>query len=152
MPKEVTRDFYKCIGISKEQLLKQVTYLKVKGFTKHCIKFDWMELTIDFGLWCSFTFCLFCVLYLVKDNYFEEALKMRNLLEEFHVDHGLHKVSILGVREHVFTGRYWRTTLNILLCYILLKFFLAQFYFFCKFSVFPLWLHSCRTKKRVLWL
>ncbi|THU65686.1 hypothetical protein C4D60_Mb05t06250 [Musa balbisiana] len=39
-----------------------------------------------------------------KDNYFEEALKMRNLLEEFHCDHGKHKPTILGVREHVFTG------------------------------------------------
>ncbi|KAJ4773866.1 glucan synthase-like 10 [Rhynchospora pubera] len=39
-----------------------------------------------------------------QDNYFEEALKMRNLLEEFEVNHGKHKVSILGVREHVFTG------------------------------------------------
>ncbi|KAJ3681999.1 hypothetical protein LUZ60_014572 [Juncus effusus] len=39
-----------------------------------------------------------------QDNYFEEALKMRNLLEEFDVDHGAHKVTILGVREHVFTG------------------------------------------------
>ncbi|KAJ3689691.1 hypothetical protein LUZ61_018855 [Rhynchospora tenuis] len=39
-----------------------------------------------------------------QDNYFEEALKMRNLLEEFEENHGLHKVSILGVREHVFTG------------------------------------------------
>ncbi|KAM0831456.1 hypothetical protein ACQ4PT_065529 [Festuca glaucescens] len=39
-----------------------------------------------------------------KDNYFEEALKMRNLLEEFSQDHGKFKPSILGVREHVFTG------------------------------------------------
>ncbi|KAL3828142.1 hypothetical protein ACJIZ3_016944 [Penstemon smallii] len=39
-----------------------------------------------------------------QDNYFEEALKMRNLLEEFHSDHGLRPPSILGVREHVFTG------------------------------------------------
>jgi len=31
---------------------------------------------------------------------------MRNLLEEFHSDHGLRPPSILGVREHVFTGRY----------------------------------------------
>lgn len=30
---------------------------------------------------------------------------MRNLLEEFHADHGLRPPSILGVREHVFTGR-----------------------------------------------
>ncbi|KDP44403.1 hypothetical protein JCGZ_19418 [Jatropha curcas] len=39
-----------------------------------------------------------------QDNYFEEALKMRNLLEEFHHDHGIHSPTILGVREHVFTG------------------------------------------------
>uniref|UniRef100_A0A0E0CUA3 1,3-beta-glucan synthase n=1 Tax=Oryza meridionalis TaxID=40149 RepID=A0A0E0CUA3_9ORYZ len=39
-----------------------------------------------------------------QDNYFEEALKMRNLLEEFYQNHGKHKPSILGVREHVFTG------------------------------------------------
>ncbi|KAG9136289.1 hypothetical protein Leryth_003883 [Lithospermum erythrorhizon] len=39
-----------------------------------------------------------------QDNYFEEALKMRNLLEEFYLDHGIHPATILGVREHVFTG------------------------------------------------
>ncbi|XP_050371424.1 callose synthase 9 [Argentina anserina] len=39
-----------------------------------------------------------------QDNYFEEALKMRNLLEEFHRDHGIRRPTILGVREHVFTG------------------------------------------------
>ncbi|CAN6285923.1 unnamed protein product [Urochloa humidicola] len=39
-----------------------------------------------------------------QDNYFEEALKMRNLLEEFSVKRGKHYPSILGVREHVFTG------------------------------------------------
>eukprot|EP01018_Ginkgo_biloba_P028898 Gb_01752 [translate_table: standard] len=39
-----------------------------------------------------------------QDNYLEEALKMRNLLEEFDVDHGLRPPTILGVREHVFTG------------------------------------------------
>ncbi|CAL4920447.1 unnamed protein product [Urochloa decumbens] len=39
-----------------------------------------------------------------QDNYFEEALKMRNLLEEFSVIRGKHYPSILGVREHVFTG------------------------------------------------
>ncbi|KAL9265167.1 Callose synthase 9-like protein [Drosera capensis] len=36
-----------------------------------------------------------------QDNYFEEALKMRNLLEEFHQNHGIRPPSILGVREHV---------------------------------------------------
>eukprot|EP00252_Welwitschia_mirabilis_P020487 TRINITY_DN5035_c0_g1_i1.p1 TRINITY_DN5035_c0_g1~~TRINITY_DN5035_c0_g1_i1.p1 ORF type:complete len:1905 (-),score=310.30 TRINITY_DN5035_c0_g1_i1:173-5887(-) len=39
-----------------------------------------------------------------QDNYFEEALKMRNLLEEFLCDHGLRPATILGIREHVFTG------------------------------------------------
>ncbi|XVF69743.1 hypothetical protein PTKIN_Ptkin11bG0106300 [Pterospermum kingtungense] len=39
-----------------------------------------------------------------QDNYFEEALKVRNLLEEFHHDHGIRPPTILGVREHVFTG------------------------------------------------
>lgn len=31
---------------------------------------------------------------------------MRNLLEEFHKKHGLRPPTILGVREHVFTGRF----------------------------------------------
>ncbi|KAK9926738.1 hypothetical protein M0R45_023951 [Rubus argutus] len=39
-----------------------------------------------------------------QDNYLEEAMKMRNLLEEFRKNHGLRPPSILGVREHVFTG------------------------------------------------
>ncbi|KAK4760517.1 hypothetical protein SAY87_005410 [Trapa incisa] len=39
-----------------------------------------------------------------QDNYFEEALKMRNLLEEFNRNHGIRPPTILGVREHVFTG------------------------------------------------
>ncbi|PKA66554.1 Callose synthase 12 [Apostasia shenzhenica] len=39
-----------------------------------------------------------------QDNYFEEALKMRNLLEEYTHKYGARKPTILGVREHVFTG------------------------------------------------
>ncbi|KAI5082555.1 hypothetical protein GOP47_0002298 [Adiantum capillus-veneris] len=39
-----------------------------------------------------------------QDNYFEEALKMRNLLEEFNKHYGIRRPQILGVREHVFTG------------------------------------------------
>lgn len=39
-----------------------------------------------------------------QDNYLEEAMKMRNLLEEFRGKHGLRPPTILGVREHVFTG------------------------------------------------
>ncbi|MCO5565072.1 hypothetical protein L7F22_018743 [Adiantum nelumboides] len=39
-----------------------------------------------------------------QDNYFEEALKIRNLLQEFTKYYGLRRPQILGVREHVFTG------------------------------------------------
>ncbi|XP_062206905.1 callose synthase 11-like [Phragmites australis] len=39
-----------------------------------------------------------------QDNYFEEALKMRNLLEQYSYYHGSRKPTLLGVREHVFTG------------------------------------------------
>ncbi|KAJ7297961.1 hypothetical protein O6H91_Y025200 [Diphasiastrum complanatum] len=39
-----------------------------------------------------------------QDNYLEEACKMRNLLEEFKMDHGVLAPSILGVRELIFTG------------------------------------------------
>ncbi|XP_072086869.1 callose synthase 11 [Arachis hypogaea] len=39
-----------------------------------------------------------------QDNYFEEALKMRNLLEEFNIHYGIRKPTILGVRENIFTG------------------------------------------------
>nr|WJO13373.1 callose synthase 12 [Lilium hybrid cultivar] len=39
-----------------------------------------------------------------QDNYFEEALKMRNLLEEYNKNYGTRKPTILGVRENVFTG------------------------------------------------
>ncbi|KAJ7968559.1 Callose synthase-like protein [Quillaja saponaria] len=39
-----------------------------------------------------------------QDNYFEEALKLRNLLEEFKNYYGIRKPTILGVRENIFTG------------------------------------------------
>ncbi|GMH15847.1 hypothetical protein Nepgr_017688 [Nepenthes gracilis] len=39
-----------------------------------------------------------------QDNYFEEALKMRNLLGEFNNYYGIRKPTILGVRENIFTG------------------------------------------------
>ncbi|KAL2483309.1 Callose synthase 12 [Forsythia ovata] len=39
-----------------------------------------------------------------QDHYFEEALKMRNLLEEFKHNHGIRKPTVLGIREHIFTG------------------------------------------------
>jgi len=42
-----------------------------------------------------------------QEHYLEETFKMRNLLEEFDdtKNYGLRKPTILGVREHVFTGR-----------------------------------------------
>ncbi|XP_057523744.1 callose synthase 2-like isoform X2 [Amaranthus tricolor] len=43
-----------------------------------------------------------------QDNYMEEALKMRNLLEEFLIKHGgVRYPTILGLREHLFTGRFY---------------------------------------------
>ncbi|KAK1261514.1 Callose synthase 3 [Acorus gramineus] len=40
-----------------------------------------------------------------QDNYIEESFKMRNLLQEFLKKHdGVRYPSILGVREHIFTG------------------------------------------------
>uniref|UniRef100_A0A2P2MBN5 Transferase transferring glycosyl groups n=1 Tax=Rhizophora mucronata TaxID=61149 RepID=A0A2P2MBN5_RHIMU len=39
-----------------------------------------------------------------QDNYLEEAVKIRNLLEEFRAKHGIRPPTILGVREHIFTG------------------------------------------------
>ncbi len=38
---------------------------------------------------------------------------MRNLLEEFHSNHGLRPPTILGVREHVFTGRFGMLLLKL---------------------------------------
>ncbi|XP_027343948.1 putative callose synthase 8 [Abrus precatorius] len=39
-----------------------------------------------------------------QDNYLEEALKMRNLLQEFLRHQGRRPPTILGLREHIFTG------------------------------------------------
>ncbi|XP_050220253.1 putative callose synthase 8 isoform X2 [Mercurialis annua] len=39
-----------------------------------------------------------------QDNYLEEAFKMRNLLQEFFRQHGRRPPTILGLREHIFTG------------------------------------------------
>ncbi|CAJ1964370.1 unnamed protein product [Sphenostylis stenocarpa] len=40
-----------------------------------------------------------------QDNYYEEAFKMRNVLEEFRKrGSGRQKPTILGIREHIFTG------------------------------------------------
>ena len=82
----------------------------------------------------------------LKDNYFEEALKMRNLLEEFSQDHGKFKPSILGVREHVFTGRCYFST--IWLCIFFDS--PSQNNIFSS-VVFPPWPHLCQVRKLVLW-
>ncbi|EPS71880.1 hypothetical protein M569_02879 [Genlisea aurea] len=39
-----------------------------------------------------------------QDNYLEEAMKMRNLLQEFQKDRRRNPPTILGLREHIFTG------------------------------------------------
>ncbi|KAK9269020.1 hypothetical protein L1049_000788 [Liquidambar formosana] len=39
-----------------------------------------------------------------QDNYLEEAFKMRNVLQEFLRPKGLRPPTILGLREHIFTG------------------------------------------------
>ncbi|KAL4198845.1 hypothetical protein AMTRI_Chr03g48090 [Amborella trichopoda] len=41
-----------------------------------------------------------------QDNYLEEALKMRNVLQEFLKHHGKRHPTILGLREHIFTGSF----------------------------------------------
>ncbi|KAG2676273.1 hypothetical protein I3760_12G045500 [Carya illinoinensis] len=38
-----------------------------------------------------------------QDNYLEEALKIRNLLQEFHQHQGCGPPTIIGLREHIFT-------------------------------------------------
>jgi callose synthase len=39
-----------------------------------------------------------------QDHYLEEAFKMRNLLQEFLRNRGRRPPTILGLREHIFTG------------------------------------------------
>jgi hypothetical protein len=41
-----------------------------------------------------------------KDNYLEEAYKMRNVLQEF-VHHSGNHAPIIRLREHIFTGKYF---------------------------------------------
>lgn len=49
-----------------------------------------------------------------QDNYMEEAFKMRNLLQEFLEKHdGVRFPTILGLREHIFTGRYFCCVVNL---------------------------------------
>lgn len=53
----------------------------------------------------------------------EEAFKMRNLLQEFLIKHGgVRFPTILGLREHIFTGRCFKPSLilNWILSVVLL--------------------------------
>ncbi|KAH0456664.1 hypothetical protein IEQ34_014571 [Dendrobium chrysotoxum] len=45
----------------------------------------------------------FQAIHINQDNYWEETLKMKNLLEKFNEDHGPRPPTILGVRGHIFT-------------------------------------------------
>lgn len=58
------------------------------------------------------------LVFFLKDNYYEEAFKMRNVLEEFHAHKGQRKPTILGLREHIFTGRF--ALLQYLVKYLIL--------------------------------
>ena len=53
----------------------------------------------------------------------EEALKMRNLLQEFLKRHdGVRYPTILGLREHIFTGRYGGSLLSLVGYFFLVLF------------------------------
>lgn len=55
---------------------------------------------------CFFETQYHVVVSVQQDNYLEEAFKMRNLLQEFQKHDGVRYPTILGLREHIFTGRY----------------------------------------------
>lgn len=75
---------------------------------------------------------------------------MRNLLEEFNEDHGVRAPTILGVREHIFTGRSYSHFIEFSVnsysvqglalpdCHLILT------------AVFLLWLGLCQIKKQAL--
>lgn len=50
---------------------------------------------------------------------------MRNLLEEFNEDHGVRPPTILGVREHIFTGRSNHYFIFLLFFFFFFWFWLA---------------------------
>lgn len=61
----------------------------------------------------------------------EEAFKMRNLLQEFLIKHDVRYPTILGLREHIFTGRYF------LFIYLLSSFLVQHRYLItCSLSMF----------------
>lgn len=67
-------------------------------------------------------------MFSVQDNYFEEAFKLRNVLEEFKKERvGRRKPTILGLREHIFTGRYTHARLKLMKLYIMISFCLSNY-------------------------
>ena len=92
------------------------------------------------------TYSDFSIIFVFKDNYFEEALKMRNLLQEFEENHGIRPATILGVREHVFTGRYMADRKN----YSTFSLSLDHLDFDVTMAVSPHWRGLCQTRKQVL--
>ena len=72
---------------------------------------------------------------------------MRNLLEEFDRDHGIRPPTILGVREHVFTGRCEHQTFVYIYFLIL---YILHLTLTVYDAVFPPWPLSCPVKKLAL--
>lgn len=95
-------------------------------------------------------------LQIIQDNYLEEALKMRNVLAEFiKKRHGQRRPSILGLREHIFTGRFISQKKKFSFS-LLRMLFWATFLLFhfrisrsCNISVFLPLPGSCPIKKLV---
>lgn len=86
----------------------------------------------------------------------EEAMKMRNLLQEFLKKHdGIRHPSILGLREHIFTGRQ-NLSFSLLIHYFFLilplmaSFVLSSLFFLLLNAVCHRLLGSCLIKKQVL--
>jgi len=104
------------------------------------------------NFYLSFFYVIKLSLFL-QDNYMEEALKMRNLLQEFLKKHdGVRFPSILGLREHIFTGRWNRFVLVLLGRKLNLKFAMCHWLLFCsEVSVFLLLHGSCQIRRPVLW-
>lgn len=74
---------------------------------------------------------------------------MRNLVEEFRRDHGIRPPTILGVREHVFTGRSGMSFLLIVAAVIWLFCLISyQLCFGHINAVSHLWPGSCPIKRR----
>lgn len=80
----------------------------------------------------------------------EEALKMRNLLEEFNEDHGVRPPSILGVREHIFTGRLFLLyILNFIHWFVTFAYCNPNYFdsYYIGIAVFLHWRGLCQIKK-----